>query len=146
MVRVRRQLADEIAAAGCEVTLGDPTWRRQMGTTPDDVVARGGAADAMIGAIIRGVTIDGAQVALSLRPAGNGVEVTSEGAVRRATFAQSADAVTVYLNGAHEFGVVDAPAGAFVGSVLHGRRRVERERDFFTPRRSWANSGHVPCP
>ncbi len=51
---------EEIAAAGCEVTLGDGAWRRQMGATQDDVLALGQGANAMIGAIVRGVTFDGA--------------------------------------------------------------------------------------
>ncbi len=51
---------EEIAAAGCEVTLGDDAWRRKMGATADDVLAVAGNADAMIGAIVRGVTFDGA--------------------------------------------------------------------------------------
>ncbi len=51
---------EEIANAGCEVTLGDVTWRLKMGATADDVLAVGGNADAMIGAIVRGVRLDGA--------------------------------------------------------------------------------------
>ncbi len=51
---------EEIAAAGCEVALGDLSWRVKMGATHDDVLALGEGARAMVGAIVRGVTFDGA--------------------------------------------------------------------------------------
>ncbi len=51
---------DEIAAAGCEVTLGEDSWRVAMGATAEDVLALADGADAMIGAIIRGLRFDGA--------------------------------------------------------------------------------------
>ncbi len=49
----------EITAAGCEVALGKGSWRLEMGATQADVLALGAGADAMMGAIIRGVQFDG---------------------------------------------------------------------------------------
>ncbi len=49
---------EEIAAAGCEVTLGEDSWRVKLGATADDVLALAAGADAMIGAIIRGLRFD----------------------------------------------------------------------------------------
>ena len=50
---------DELAEAGCEVVLGDLVWRTKMGATHDDVLRLGSSAQAMIGAIVRGVIFDG---------------------------------------------------------------------------------------
>jgi len=55
-----RKSHEEIAAAGCEVALGDLTWRTTMGATHEDVLAPGLGAHAMIGGIVRGLTFDGA--------------------------------------------------------------------------------------
>ena len=49
----------ELAEAGCEVMLGDLVWRTKMGATHDDVLQLGASAQAMIGAIVRGVIFDG---------------------------------------------------------------------------------------
>ena len=49
----------ELAEAGCEVVLGDLVWRTKMGATHDDVLRLGSNAQAMIGAIVRGVIFDG---------------------------------------------------------------------------------------
>ncbi len=54
------QSHDEITAAGCDVVLGDTSWRLEKGATQDDVLQFGAGAHAMIGAIVRGVTFDGA--------------------------------------------------------------------------------------
>ena len=58
------------------------------------------------------VTIEGAQIAVSLRHLSDGVEITKDGAVSTAHFTRDARSVTVYINGAHEFGLVDPLAGA----------------------------------
>ena len=50
---------DELAEAGCEVVLGDLAWRTKLGATHDDVLRLGSSAQAMIGAIVRGVIFDG---------------------------------------------------------------------------------------
>ena len=50
---------NELAEAGCEVVLGDLVWRTKMGATHDDVLRLGSSAQAMIGAIVRGVIFDG---------------------------------------------------------------------------------------
>lgn len=55
-----RKSHEEIAAAGCEVALGDLSWRTTMGATHEDVLAPGLGAHAMIGGIVRGLTFDGA--------------------------------------------------------------------------------------
>ena len=49
----------ELSEAGCEVVLGDLVWRTKMGATHDDVLRLGSSAQAMIGAIVRGVIFDG---------------------------------------------------------------------------------------
>ena len=58
------------------------------------------------------VTVDGAQVSLSLRALADGVEVSSGGIVATAHIARSARTVTIYIDGAHEFGLVDPLAAA----------------------------------
>lgn len=58
------------------------------------------------------VTIDGEQIAVSLRHLSDGIEITCDGAVSTAHFTYDASNVTVFMDGAHEFGIVDPLASA----------------------------------
>lgn len=50
----------EMEEAGCDLSLGEPKWRVEMGATPDIVLEAAGAnVAATVGAIIRGFTFDG---------------------------------------------------------------------------------------
>ena len=52
--------------AGCELLLGDPTWRAQRGATIETFQSKGKGAVALLGARIEGLTLD--RNALSVFP------------------------------------------------------------------------------
>ncbi len=58
------------------------------------------------------VTIDGEQVTLAIRHLSDGVEVSSGGMISTAFFTENARNVTIYIDGAHEFGIVEPLAAA----------------------------------
>ena len=50
--------------AGCELLLGDPTWRAQRGATVETFQAKGKGAVALLGARIEGLTLDRAALSV----------------------------------------------------------------------------------
>jgi 3-methylcrotonyl-CoA carboxylase alpha subunit len=58
------------------------------------------------------VTVDGEQVSISLRHLGDCIEITHSGGVSTAYFAKDTRSVTIYIDGTHEFAMVDPLAAA----------------------------------
>ena len=58
------------------------------------------------------VTIDGEQFAVTLRHLSDGIEISNGGAVSGAHYTKDPRRVTVFIDGAHEFGLVDPLAAA----------------------------------
>ena len=58
------------------------------------------------------VTIDGEQVGIALRQLEDGVELACDGAISTAHYVSDDRAVTIYIDGAHEFGILDPLAAA----------------------------------
>ena len=58
------------------------------------------------------VEVGGEKVPLSLRPLADGIEIVYEGAVSTAYFTKNPQSVTIYIDGTHEFGIVDPLAAA----------------------------------
>ena len=56
----------EFEQAGCEVVLGNSTWRNKRGATLESFQAQGAGAVALVGARMEGLTID--RTALSIFP------------------------------------------------------------------------------